>query len=375
MKSFWWYQENSIAGMARPGFNSYHWYDLSFNESIVMGWLGQYSSGPLSLESFREHAKSYVPKVFPFYKLNEKDLPQILGDLQDPRFLESILIRLVERAKVLMNVSIAEDRIHFEIDKNYLESEMQFLKDRGINRIVTLTEEHHLNEELSAHFDLDHISIVDMSAPTEDQAYQLAQIFEDAEKKGERLAVHCLAGIGRTSTMIMAAEMMRGKSLDSLLLQIQKQNPFFSFKGPQAEFIKNLNFKLNQVQVVGAIIRDGSKFLLGKRSSSKNSCPGIWSPICGRIELNESQSSAVERECLEEVGLVVRARQKVAEIELGNGASKLHWWLVESLSGTACLMNDEHSELRWFTIDEMKAEPGFPKEYIQIYENFGISEP
>ncbi len=28
MKAFWWFKQDSIAGMARPGFNSVPWFDL-----------------------------------------------------------------------------------------------------------------------------------------------------------------------------------------------------------------------------------------------------------------------------------------------------------------------------------------------------------
>jgi hypothetical protein len=36
MKAFWWFKENSIAGMARPGFNSVRWFDLPFDEALLL---------------------------------------------------------------------------------------------------------------------------------------------------------------------------------------------------------------------------------------------------------------------------------------------------------------------------------------------------
>jgi hypothetical protein len=34
MKAFWWFKENEIAGMARPGINCTRWFDFSSFMSI-----------------------------------------------------------------------------------------------------------------------------------------------------------------------------------------------------------------------------------------------------------------------------------------------------------------------------------------------------
>lgn len=244
MKAFWWFHKNFVAGMARPGFNSCQWFDLPFDEALVMGWLGQHSSGPLSLESFRAHLKIYLPKAISFYQITEEAKHRIIENLESHVTLESIVHRLSDRSKFFNKASICNDHLHFELNKKQLDEEIAFLKQQQINRIVSLTEDHHMKEYLSEHFQLDHISIVDMGAPTQIQAQQLAEILEISESQGDRLAVHCLAGIGRTSTMLMAAEIIRGKPFEDLLLQIKKQNPSYAFVGPQAEFIHNLTQEL-----------------------------------------------------------------------------------------------------------------------------------
>lgn len=241
MKAFWWFHKNFVAGMARPGFNSCQWFDLPFDEALVMGWLGQHSAGPLSLESFRAHLKIYFPKAISFYPLTEEAKLRILDDLENKIALESIIHRLSHRSKFFTNAFISNDHLHFELNTSQMDYEIKFLKQQQINRIVSLTEDHHMKEYLSNHFQLDHISIVDMGAPTQVQAQQLAKILDITENQGDRLAVHCLAGIGRTSTMLMAAEIIRGKSFEDVLSQIKKQNPSYAFVGPQAEFIRNLN--------------------------------------------------------------------------------------------------------------------------------------
>jgi 8-oxo-dGTP diphosphatase len=117
---------------------------------------------------------------------------------------------------------------------------------------------------------------------------------------------------------------------------------------------------MSQVQVVAAIIRRESRFLseflLGKRALHKKSAPGFWSPISGKIESGESEADAVVRECFEEVGLTVQALRKITQHDMDGGRARLHWWLVDVLEGREFLKNDEHTELRWFSLDEIKHE-------------------
>ena len=107
--------------------------------------------------------------------------------------------------------------------------------------------------------------------------------------------------------------------------------------------------------VVAAILERDGRYLFGKRSLHKRSAPGYWCPISGGVEPGEAQADAVVREVREETGLAVRALHKVAECDTHDGSAIIHWWRVQPL-GTepARLANDEHTELAWLTLDEMK---------------------
>lgn len=123
-----------------------------------------------------------------------------------------------------------------------------------------------------------------------------------------------------------------------------------------------------KVHVVAAIIERGGRFLVGKRSPHKQSAPGYWCAVCGRIEDGESQADAVVREVHEEVGLSVRAVEKVAECDTHDGSALIHWWFAAPLDdASAVLLGDEHTELRWVTLDEMRALVPVFAEDVEIF--------
>jgi 8-oxo-dGTP pyrophosphatase MutT (NUDIX family) len=127
---------------------------------------------------------------------------------------------------------------------------------------------------------------------------------------------------------------------------------------------------MSKQNVVAAIITQGDRFLLGKRALTKKSSPGYWSPIGGRIEGNESESDAVVRECAEEIGLKVLPVKKFAEIDVSDGSARLHWWQVYVLEGFPQILNDEHTELKWMTIAEMRSLHSIQPEDLAAFENF-----
>jgi hypothetical protein len=243
MKGFWWFEKNSIAGMARPGFNSTRW--LPFDQAILVGWLGQHSSRETSLSEFHTHVRDYGSKIRNFYNLDVNSADQILHELQDRNGLMAALKRLSDNSEVLESYDVTHDAIHFEFSKKRLDWELAYLKNQGIDQIVSLTEKHHSKEILEKHFDTFHFSINDLNAPSLDQVNQLAEILKTAKSNRKRVAAHCLAGIGRTSTMLISAHIVMGEKLENLKVLISRQNPSFVFAGKQAEFIQAIAERYN----------------------------------------------------------------------------------------------------------------------------------
>ena len=119
-----------------------------------------------------------------------------------------------------------------------------------------------------------------------------------------------------------------------------------------------------KLEVIAAIIEREGRFLLGKRSPLRPSAPGYWCPISGRVEPGESRAEAVVREVREETGLRVRALHEVTECDTHDGTAVIHWWRTQLLDDSpARLANDEHTELRWLTPEELQSlEPTFPED-------------
>jgi 8-oxo-dGTP pyrophosphatase MutT (NUDIX family) len=96
---------------------------------------------------------------------------------------------------------------------------------------------------------------------------------------------------------------------------------------------------------VVAIIQKAGRFLFIKRSDYIDIAVGYWCPVSGRVEENETQVEALEREVMEEVGLSVKALEKVCEIPSHNNQFTLHFWTTEIISGEASITSNEATDL------------------------------
>jgi 8-oxo-dGTP diphosphatase len=118
--------------------------------------------------------------------------------------------------------------------------------------------------------------------------------------------------------------------------------------------------RLQPAKTVGALfIRDDGRVLLGLRAPSKKVWPLHWDTIGGRVEADESLDEALLREVQEEVGvtpteyrLIATVRERQPEIY---GDALHHVYAVTAWQrGDPANVCDEHTELKWFTVSEMR---------------------
>ncbi|MBI4176198.1 MAG: NUDIX domain-containing protein [Candidatus Aenigmarchaeota archaeon] len=102
-----------------------------------------------------------------------------------------------------------------------------------------------------------------------------------------------------------------------------------------------------------AVIMDGVRFLILKRSVHAHAYPNRWDFPGGKLETGEDAIKSLEREVLEETGLKVRVIRPVFTFhETVKDPVVFIVYECERLSGEIRLSH-EHTEYRWATRQEI----------------------
>ena len=103
-----------------------------------------------------------------------------------------------------------------------MDTDLQALKRCGITMLITLTEQN-LPQDILMRNGLRnlHLPIYDREPPTVAQTQMLLARMSSLLRKGEVLAVHCLAGIGRTGTILAAWLIREGLTAEEALRRVR----------------------------------------------------------------------------------------------------------------------------------------------------------
>jgi atypical dual specificity phosphatase len=131
-----------------------------------------------------------------------------------------------------------------------IDYDLDLLKNVGVTTLITLTEQDFPQDALARHgLKNVHLPIADRKAPTPAEMDMLVARMRDLMDNGKVLAVHCLAGLGRTGT-ILAAYLVKekGMSAHGALNQIRRFNRQFVQSDDQEDFL--LEYEVQQEQAL-----------------------------------------------------------------------------------------------------------------------------
>jgi len=112
---------------------------------------------------------------------------------------------------------------------------LEFLKDEEIDVVISLTETP-LHQALIEEFGVEchHLPVRDFTAPTPRQIRKFVDIIDKARRAGRKCVVHCLAGKGRTGTMLACYLVRQGRSARDAIREIRRLRPG-SIETPEQE--------------------------------------------------------------------------------------------------------------------------------------------
>lgn len=101
-----------------------------------------------------------------------------------------------------------------------------YLWSQGVTKLVSLTERSLDHELVGSHgLTMTRLPIKDFTAPTQKQMWTFVKLAANHVERGEKLAVHCGAGMGRTGTMLAAHFVYEGMSAADAIAHVRELRP------------------------------------------------------------------------------------------------------------------------------------------------------
>ena len=111
------------------------------------------------------------------------------------------------------------------------------------------------------------------------------------------------------------------------------------------------------LEVVGAILKDGDKYLVGQRAVHKSQ-GGLWDFVGGKIEPGETPEQALARECREELALEIENEHIIDSVVHEYPEKTIRLTLISCSPKLGSVPKAlEHQQIKWVTVSEMRGMP------------------
>ncbi len=123
--------------------------------------------------------------------------------------------------------------------------DLRWLRKNGIEVLVSLTEDPLPRPWVNdAGLLAVHVPVQDLTAPTERQFEVVLETVLRAKRSGMGAAVHCLAGLGRTGTVLAGYFVATGMDPEEAILKVRSMRPGSIETGEQERAIRELARRL-----------------------------------------------------------------------------------------------------------------------------------
>ncbi|MEP7162327.1 MAG: NUDIX domain-containing protein [Candidatus Moraniibacteriota bacterium] len=122
------------------------------------------------------------------------------------------------------------------------------------------------------------------------------------------------------------------------------------------------------ITVKGIVRRSDGKILVLKRSASDDHLPDVWETVGGGMDSEELPQQALEREILEETGIVVSVGEPfhIFTFRKDTGEFKVGISFLCDAENDTVVLSEEHREHRWIHPSEFAALSSIPSLYNEI---------